>query len=67
MMDFDASFWRPRDPNLPEPEAAWAFLINADRGTMELVATNAAEYVSSTRRPVMLARLDGPIVTQPCD
>lgn len=67
MVDFDGSFWRPLDPNLPELEAAWAFLINADRGTFELAATNTAEYVSSTRRHVMLVRLDGPVVTQPCD
>lgn len=67
MLDFDGSFWRPLDPNLPEPKAAWAFLINADRGTIELVATNTAEYVSSTRRHVMLARLDGPVVTELCD
>lgn len=67
MTDFDGSFWRPLDPNLPEPKAAWAFLINADRGTIELVATNTAEYVSSTGRPITLIRLDGPVVTQPCD
>ena len=67
MLDFDGSFWRPLDPNLPEPKAAWAFLINADRGTIELVATNTAEYVSSTRHHVMLARLDGPVVTELCD
>lgn len=67
MLDFDGSFWRPLDPNLPEPKAGWAFLINADRGTIELVATNTAEYVSSTRRHVKLVRLDGPIVAQPCD
>ena len=67
MMDFDGSFSRLPDTNIPEPKAAWAFLINADRGTIELVATNTAEYVSSTGRPVMLLRLAGPIVTQPCD
>jgi hypothetical protein len=67
MVDFDGSFWRPFDPSLPEPKWAWEFLINADRGTIELVATNMAEYVSSTRRHVMLVRLGGPVVTEPCD
>ncbi len=66
MTDFDSSFWQPLDPNVVDPQVP-AFFINADRGTIELVARNTAEYVSSTGRPVVLRRLDGPIVTQPCD
>jgi hypothetical protein len=63
MVDFDGSFWRPLGPNDPEP----AFFINPDRGTLELVATNSTEYVSSTGRSAMLVRLAGPVVTPPCD
>jgi hypothetical protein len=66
MTDFDRSFWQPLDPNVGDAQVP-AFSINADRGTIELVAANTAEYVSSTRRPMMLVRLDGPVVTPPCD
>ena len=51
MTDFDRSFWQPLDPNVGDGQVP-AFFINADQGTIELVATNTAEYVSSTGRPL---------------
>ncbi len=66
LTDFDGSFWRPIDPNQPEPEVP-SFFFNPDSGTMELVAPNTAEYVSSEGRVVTLVRLDGSIVRPGCD
>lgn len=63
LTDFDGSFWDPVNPtDGEEPD----FFYNQDVGTIELIAPDLARYVGSSGREVELARVDGAVVTQPC-
>jgi hypothetical protein len=61
LTDFDGSFWRPAD------SAPTRLLINQDLGAIALIGFDAAVYRSSDGREIMLERLPGPVVTQPCE
>ncbi len=61
--DFDGSFWRPIEPDGGEPPG---FFSNQDEGAIALVDFDRAVYRSSDGLEVTLARIRGPLVTQPC-
>ena len=60
LTDFDASFWRPINPN--EPKDPPEFFYNEDQGTMRLVSEDRAVYTSSSGGEVTLRRHDGPVL-----
>jgi len=63
LADFDASFWRPIDPDGGEPPDLF---FNQDVGAIALVDFDRAVYRSSTGEEVTLIRIRGPVITQPC-
>ena len=64
LVDFDGSFW---EPIYPMPDSKPDYAINSDIGTITLVGTEEARYMSSTDEQVSLFRVEGPIVRQPCE
>lgn len=63
LADFDGSFWEP----VPPPTGTPDFLINQDVGAIALVGFDEAVYRSSDGTEATLRRLDGPVVTNPCE
>jgi hypothetical protein len=62
-VDWAGSFWREtgREPSggpVADPE---------DSGRMTLINETTARFESSTGTVVVLERVDGPVVVQPCD
>jgi hypothetical protein len=64
LTDFDGSFWRPVDP---ERADSFDLLLNQDIGAMALVGRNRAIYRSSDGIEIRMERIEGPVVTQPCE
>jgi hypothetical protein len=64
LTDFDGSFWRPVDP---ERADSFDLLVNQDVGAMALVGRNRAIYRSSGGIEIRMERIDGPVVTHPCE
>jgi hypothetical protein len=64
LTDFDASFWRPVDPARAD---SFDLLVNQDVGAMAVVGRDRAIYLSSDGIEIRMERIDGPVVTQPCE
>jgi hypothetical protein len=64
LTDFDASFWQPVDRERTE---ALDLLDNQDVGAIALVGRNHAIYRSSSGVEIRLGRIDGPVITHPCE
>jgi hypothetical protein len=64
LTDFDGSFWHPVDPDRAE---SFDLLHNQDVGAIALVARNRAIYRSSAEIEIRLERIDGPVITHPCE
>lgn len=64
LTDLDGSFWRPVDP---ERADSFDLLHNQDAGAIALVARNRAIYRSSAAIEIRLERIDGPVITHPCE
>jgi hypothetical protein len=63
LIDFDGSFWRAVD----EASVPGRFLIDEDAGAIALVDFDRAVYRTSTGVEIGLERIQGPVVTQPCE
>jgi hypothetical protein len=64
LTDFDGSFWEPVDR---ERADSFDLLANQDVGAMALVGRERAIYRSSDGIEIRMERIDGPVVTQPCE
>jgi hypothetical protein len=64
LTDFDGSFWRPVDPARAD---SFDLLVNQDVGAMAVVSRDRAIYLSSDGIEIRMERIDGPVVTQPCE
>ena len=65
LADFDGSFWRPIDPNGGRPPAFF-HQNDVGVGAIALVDFDTAVYRSANGVEVSMARLSGPVVTEPC-
>jgi hypothetical protein len=64
LIDFDGSFWRPADR---ERADSFDLLVNQDVGAMAYVGRDRAIYRSSDGIEIRMERIDGPVITQPCE
>lgn len=64
LTDFDGSFWRPVDPARAD---SFDLLVNQDVGAMAVVGRDRAIYRSSDGIEIRMERIEGPVVTQPCE
>jgi hypothetical protein len=64
LTDFDGSFWRPVDPARAD---SFDLLVNQDVGALAVVSRDRAIYRSSRGIEIRMERIEGPVVTQPCE
>ena len=64
LTDFDGSFWRAVDS---ERADSFDLLGNQDVGAMAVVSRDRAIYRSSDGIEIRMERIEGPVVTQPCE
>jgi hypothetical protein len=64
LTDVDGSFWRRVDS---ERADSFDLLVNQDVGAMAVVGRDRAIYLSSDGIEIGMERIDGPVVTQPCE
>lgn len=64
LVDFDASFWDPLDPNgaARDPD----FFINSKLGTVTITSENRAQFATRSGVEVTLRRHRGPKAAYPC-
>jgi hypothetical protein len=67
MIDFDASFWDAIEPDDYGEGENYPFFYNSDEGTITFTGENSAVYQASTGEEILLNRLPGPTIIDPCE